>query len=60
MLTICLVAVIVQIVYTMIIAGGIEVAGPSGLVMPALIIGIAAALLWFSRFARSRGWFDLR
>lgn len=58
MFAICLVAVIVQMVYTMIIRGGIQVAGPSGLVMPALVIGIAAALLWFSRFARSRGWFD--
>ena len=57
MFAICLVAVIVQMVYTMIIGGGLQVMGPSGLVMPSLVIGIAAALLWFSRFARSRGWF---
>ena len=56
MFAICLVAVIVQMVYTMII-GGLQVIGPSGLVMPSLVIGIAAALLWFSWFARSRGWF---
>jgi hypothetical protein len=54
---ICLLAVIVQMVYTMIIGGGLQVMGPSGLVMPSLVIGIAAALLWFSWFARSRGWF---
>jgi hypothetical protein len=54
---ICLTAVTVQMVYTMLIGGGLEVMGPLGLVMPAMIIGIAAALLWFSRFARSRGWF---
>ena len=53
---ICLLAVIVQMGYTMIIGGGIRVMGPSGLVMPSLVIVIAAALLWFSWFARSRNW----
>ena len=57
MFAICLGAVIVQMVYTMIIGGGVKVSGPSGLVMPAVVIGIAAALLWFSWLARSRGWF---
>ena len=56
MFAICLVAVTVQMVYTMIIGGGLRVMGPSGMVMPVLVIGIAAALWWFSRFARSRGW----
>jgi len=45
-----------KMVYTMIIGGGLQVMGPAGLVMPSLVIGIAAALLWFSWFARSRGW----
>ncbi len=57
MFAICLVAVIVQMFYTMIIGGGLQVMGPSGLVMPSLVISIAAVLLWFSWFARSRGWF---
>ncbi|HSE90307.1 MAG TPA: hypothetical protein VLJ79_29125 [Candidatus Binatia bacterium] len=57
MFAICLVAVIVQMVYTMIILGGIQVMGPSGLVMPSLVIVFSAALLWFSWFARSRNWF---
>jgi hypothetical protein len=56
MFAISLAAVIVQMGYTMIIAGGLRVTGPSGLVMPLLVVGIAAALLWFSRFARSRSW----
>jgi hypothetical protein len=55
---ICLVAVIVQMVYTMIIAGGLQAMGPWGLIMPSLVIGFAAALLWFSWFARRRNWFD--
>ena len=54
---ICLAAVTVQMVYTMLIGGGLQVMGPSGLIMPSMVIGIAAALLWFSWFARSRGWF---
>ena len=57
MFAICLVAVVVQMVYTMIIGGGIQVMGPSGLVMPSLVIGFSTALLWFSWFARSRNWF---
>jgi hypothetical protein len=57
MFAICLVAVIVQMVYTMIIGGGIQVMGPSGLVMPSLVIVFSAALLWFSWFARGRNWF---
>ena len=57
MFAICLMAVIVQMVYTMIIGGGIQVMGPSGAVMPSLVIVFSAALLWFSWFARSRNWF---
>lgn len=53
---ICLVSVIVQMVYTMVILGGVQVMGPSSLVMPSLVIAIAAALLWFSRFAKSGSW----
>ena len=53
---ICLAAVTVQMVYTMLIGGGLQAMGPSGLVMPATVIGIAAALVWFSRFARRHGW----
>ena len=51
---ICLAAVIVQMVHTMILSGGLQAMGPAGLVMPSLVIAIAAALLWFSWFARSR------
>ena len=57
MFAICLVALIVQMVYTMIIGGGIPVMGPSGIVMPSLVILFSAALLWFSWFSRSRSWF---
>ena len=56
MFAICLAAVIVQMVYTMLISGGLQVMGPAGLGMPSLVILIAAALLWFSWYAMSRGW----
>lgn len=56
MFAICLVAVAVQMGYTMIIGGGLQVSGPSGLIMPSVVVAIAAALLWFSWLARSRGW----
>jgi len=54
MFAICFAAVSVQMVYTMLIGGGLQVMGPSGLVMPSMVIGIAASLLWFSWFARRR------
>lgn len=54
---ICLAAVIVQMGYTMLISGGLQVMGPSEAAMPLLVIAIAAALLGFSWFAQSRGWF---
>ena len=54
---ICLVAVLVQMGYTMVIAGGLRVMGPSGAVMPSVVVVIAVALLGFSWFASSRNWF---
>ncbi|MFT5302501.1 MAG: hypothetical protein ACI87E_000044 [Mariniblastus sp.] len=53
---ICLATVIVQMLYTMIIGGGMQVMGPSSLVMPSMVIIFAASLLWFSWFAKSRSW----
>lgn len=54
---ISLVAVLLQMGYTMIVSGGLRVMGPSAAVMPLLVIFIAAALLGFSFFASSRNWF---
>jgi|SRR5580765_1724770 len=57
MFAICFVAVMVQMVYSMIIAGGLKVMGPTGAIMPTVVIVIAAALLWFSLYAKSQNWF---
>jgi hypothetical protein len=53
---ISLVAVVVQMTYTMGIAGGLAVMGPSGLIMPAVVTSIAILLWGFSRFSRKAGW----
>ena len=53
---ICLVSVLIQMGYTIVIAGGIEVLAGADLILPVLVIGIAGVMLWFSRSARAKGW----
>jgi hypothetical protein len=53
---ISLAAVLLQMVYTMLIAGGLQVMGPSGAVMPTVVILLAIAWLLFSLFCKGRGW----
>jgi hypothetical protein len=53
---ISLVAIVVQMVYTIFPMGGLKVMGPTVLVMPALIIIFGAALLWFACLAKPK-WF---
>tara|TARA_B100000809_G_scaffold220207_1_gene227826 strand:- start:330 stop:485 length:156 start_codon:yes stop_codon:yes gene_type:complete len=48
--------VIVQMFYTMIVAGGLEVMGPSGAIMPAVVIVLAGVLAWFSHWAKGKSW----
>ena len=54
--TISFVAVLIQMVYTMLIAGGLRVMGPSGAVMPVLVVLLSIAWLLFSLFSKGRGW----
>jgi hypothetical protein len=54
------VAVLIQMVYTMLIAGGLQVMGPSGAVMPALVIFLSIVWLLFAMFSRRRGWLTTR
>ncbi len=56
LLAISLVAVVVQMVYTMVIAGGLQVMGAGGAIMPSLVIVLAAIFLVFAQFARAKGW----
>ena len=43
-------------VYTMLVAGGLQVMGPSGAVMPAVVITLSIAWLLFSLFFKGKGW----
>ncbi len=51
-----LVAVLIQMVYTMLVAGGLQVMGPSGAVMPATVVTLSIAWLLFSWFCKGKGW----
>ena len=51
-------AVLLQMLYTMLIAGGLQVMGPSGAVMPAVVITLAIAWLLFSLLSNGKGWLD--
>ena len=56
MFTISFAAVLIQMVYTMLIAGGLRVMGPTGAVMPTVVITLAGAWLWFSLLSKGKGW----
>ena len=49
-------AVLIQMVYTMLIAGGLQVMGPSGALMPTVVITLAVVWLWFSLLSKGKGW----
>ncbi len=53
---ICLPVVVVQMFYTMIIAGGLQAMGPPNMVMPLLVIVLAGVFLWFAWFAKGKSW----
>lgn len=53
---ISLVAVLIQMVYTMLMAGGLRVMGPTGAVMPTVVITLAVVWLWFSLLSKGKGW----
>jgi hypothetical protein len=42
--------------YTMLIAGGLQVMGPTGAVMPTVVITLAVVWLWFSLLSKGKGW----
>jgi hypothetical protein len=55
---ISLVSVVIQMGYTMVLAKGHEVLGTADMIMPLVVIVLAAALLWLSKLARTNGWID--
>jgi hypothetical protein len=55
-LVLSLLGVAVQMTHAFLIANSIEVYGPGGLVMPAVVLALSLFLVWFARRARTRGW----
>lgn len=51
-----LAGVLMQMYHAFVIANAFEVLGPSSAVLPALVIGIAAALIWYARVAKEQRW----
>lgn len=56
MLMLSLIGVIVQMAYVFFMSKSIEVYGPGGMVMPAMMIVLSILLMWLARRARARGW----
>jgi len=57
-LLISLFGIIVQMIYNVFISKSLEVYGPTGLVMPILVVFIGAFLVWYSRKADTNGWLN--
>jgi len=54
--TISLLSVIIQMGYFLGTSGVLDIIGPSALLMPFIVICIAAYLLFYARGSRARGW----
>lgn len=57
-LVVSLLGVLVQMVHSFFIANSIEVYGPGGMIMPAMVLVISIYLVWYSWNAKSRGWIN--
>jgi hypothetical protein len=55
-LIISFIGIIVQMYHAFFIARSIEVYGPGGMIMPAMVIAIAAFLIWYSINVKKKGW----
>ena len=53
-----LAGVVVQMYHSLIIAKSIEVYGPGGMIMPAMIVVISIFLVWYSKGAKEKGWIN--
>lgn len=55
-LLISLLGVLVQMFHTFFIANAFEIYGPSGMVMPIIVIIIGCLLVWLANSAKTKGW----
>ncbi len=56
MFVLSLAGVLVQNVHAFGLANGLEIWGTNGLILPAIVIVISVALLWYSHESRKKGW----
>ena len=53
-----LAGVVAQMYHSIFIANSIEVYGPGGMIMPAMVIVISVFLVWYAKDARQKGWIN--
>jgi hypothetical protein len=51
-----LAGILIQQYHAFILAGGVEIFGPGGLILPAVTLIIAVLLVWYSRNASAKAW----
>lgn len=56
LLGLSLLAILVQMAYTLFMSGMVEVMGAGAAVLPVMIVVVGAALFWLARTASTRGW----
>lgn len=55
-LIISFVGIVVQMIHAFFMANSIEVYGPGGMIMPAMVLIIGAWLIWYAKGAEKKGW----
>ena len=53
---ISLIAVLIQMLYSIFFTKSMEVFGPTALIMPVLVIGIGIFLVWYSKHVTKKSW----
>ena len=53
---ISLIAVLIQMSYSVFLTDALEVYGAASIIMPLVVIGIGVFLIWYSKYATSKGW----
>lgn len=49
-------AVFVQMYHAFVIAGAMDVIGPSSAIGPALVVAVGVGLIWYARSVKEKGW----
>lgn len=55
-LIVSFVGIVVQMIHSFFIANSFEVYGPGGLIMPVMVLGFGAYLIYFSKQSTEKGW----